>query len=157
MNCRVDGEMETHLCEEMCLFCKTLRYWVLYFVSDFFFLIWIWEKNMLPQKRGTLSKNLATKCLKKQVSFNNATPGVSLLSFPLLFPKQKRLKPTDPVEKSFHVRVGVELKAGQELVREPAKVTVIKISQVFSKGVQSQIVSVHLHGLSLLPLSSHTK
>lgn len=41
----------------------------------YFFLIWIWGKKTLPpHKRGTLSKNVAAKGLKEQVSFSNATP-----------------------------------------------------------------------------------
>ena len=52
----------------------------------YFFYLNTKKKKVLPHKRGTLSKILAGKGLKEQAFFNNATPEVSLLRLPLLFP-----------------------------------------------------------------------
>lgn len=88
--------------------------------------IWQWKvwKNKFP---------LAMQLLKFHFSL-------------FLFSSQTRqfLKYMDPIEKSFRVRVGVELMSGKVPVQEPARMTVIKIIQFLSKSVHSQIISVHL-------------
>lgn len=74
------------------------------------------------------------------------------LSFSSL-PKLENFTFRDPVIKSLHIKVRVELMAE----KEPVKMTVIKIIQFLSKTVHSQIVLVHLYGLNLFLVSSHKK
>ena len=94
---------------------KTLHWWVLY-LSQIFFLFG-YEQKVLPHKRGTLSKNLAAKFWKNKLSLAMQLQKFHFFLFLFSSQTRKLLKYKDPVEKTFNVRVRVELMTGKEPVQ----------------------------------------
>ena len=94
---------------------KTLQWWVLY-LSQIFFLFG-YEQKVLPHKRGTLSKNLAAKFWKNKLSLAMQLQKFHFFLFLFSSQTRKLLKYKDPVEKTFNVRVRVELMTGKEPVQ----------------------------------------